>query len=110
MAKTPHEQEAANNKTVSPQRGTHSQNNPPTRDVNAAQRVALALSLRATRMPYAQIAKQCGYATASACRKAIMRELERCVVKQVEALRTEEADSLDRLELECWKRLADKDY
>lgn len=93
-------------KTVSHQRVT----NPQTRDVNAVQRVALALQLRATKMTYEAIAKQCGYSNASACRKAVMRELERCVVANVEALRTEELDSLERLEQECWKRLYDKEY
>src|SRR5712691_2840619 len=91
---------------VSPQRVT----NPPTRDVNAAQRVSLAVQLRSRKMTYESVAKQCGYSNASSCRKAVMRELDRCVVKDIEALRTEELDSLERLELECWKRLADKNY
>jgi len=91
-------------KDVSSLRGT----NPPTRDPNAVQRVSLAVKLRATRMPYDSIAKQCGYANASACRKAIMRELDRTVVKNIEALRSEEMDSLDRLESECWKIFYDK--
>lgn len=82
--------------------------NPPTRDPNAVQRVTLAVKLRATRMTYEDIAKQCGFSNASACRKAVMRELDRCVVKNVEALRTEESDSLDRLEAECWKIFYDK--
>jgi hypothetical protein len=93
-------------KNLSHQRGT----NPPTRDVNAVARVDLALRLRATKMTYDNIAKQCGYSNASACRKAVMRELDRCVIKDVEALRTEEAESLDRLEQECWKRLYDENF
>lgn len=92
-------------KSVSSQRVT----NPPTRDPNAAQRVALAVKLRATRMTYEAIAHQCGFSNASACRKAVMRELDRVVVKNVEELRTEEMDSLDRLESECWKIFYDKD-
>lgn len=84
--------------------------NPITRDVNAVQRVELAIKLRATKMTYEAIARQCGYSNASACRKAVMRELERCVVKNVEALRTEELESLERLEAECWKRLYEKGY
>jgi hypothetical protein len=86
-------------KNASSQRGT----NPPTRDVNAAPRVDMAIKLRATKMKYEDIAKQCGYSNASACRKAVMRELNRVLVKDVEALRIEELDSLDYLELECWK-------
>jgi hypothetical protein len=92
-------------KNVSSQRVS----NAPTRDVNAVARVELAIKLRATKMPYEAIAKQCGYGSASACRKAVMRELDRCVVKNVEALRTEEADSLERLEQECWKIFYDKE-
>src|SRR5690348_429229 len=92
-------------KDLSHQRGT----NPPTRDVNAAQRVALAVKLRSTKMTYEAIARQCGYSDASACRKAVMRELDRCVVQNVEALRLEELDSLERLELECWKIFTDKE-
>src|SRR5437879_3828256 len=100
-------------KKSSPQRVTHGtakNTNPPTRDVNAVQRVELAIKLRATKLTYEVIARQCGYSNASACRKAVMRELDRCVVKNVEALRTEEMDSLERLEQECWKRLYDKNY
>lgn len=93
------------NKTTSSLRGT----NPPTRDANAAQRVALAIKLRSTKMTYESIAVQCGYSNASSCRKAVMRELDRCVVKAVDDLRLEELDSLERLELECWKIFADKE-
>ncbi len=94
------------NKAVSHQRVT----NPPTRDVNAAQRVTLAVQLRAKKMTYEEIAKQCGYSNASACRKAVMRELDRCVVQSVEALRIEELDSLERLERKCWERLEEVGY
>jgi hypothetical protein len=93
---------------VSPQRGTNTQNNPQTRDANAAQRVALAVKLRSTKMTYEAIARQCGYSNASACRKAVMRELDRCVVKNVDELRTEELESLELLERECWRIFADK--
>lgn len=94
------------------QRGTHApkKDAPQTRDLNAASRVALALKLRATRMTYEQIAQQCGYANASSCRKAILRELDRVVVRNVEHLRMEEAHSLDMLEIECNKRLRDSKY
>lgn len=93
------------NKPMSSLRGT----NPPTRDANAAQRVALAIKLRSTKMTYESIAAQCGYSNASACRKAVMRELDRCVVKAVDDLRLEELDSLEKLELECWRIFADKE-
>ena len=81
-----------------------------TRDVNAAQRAALALQLRAKKMSYQQIAIECGYADKGACHHAVMRELERTVVTNVEELRKEELESLELLERECWKRLEDKEY
>jgi hypothetical protein len=96
-----------NRKNVDKQGGT---NGPPNRDVNAATRSALAVSLRAQKLTYEEIAQRSGYSNASACRKAIMRELDRCVVKNVEELRAEEMNSLEQLERECWKRLYDKNY
>lgn len=93
-------------KKVSPQRGT----NPITRDINAAQRVTLAIRLRASKMTYEAIAHKVGYANASACRKAVMRELDRCIVKNVEALRLEECAMLDELQQECYTRLKDKNF
>jgi hypothetical protein len=80
------------------------------RDQNAATRVTLALKLRASKVKYEEIARQCGYANAGAAHKAVKRELARTIVANVEELRHEELDSLDLLELECWKRLHDPDY
>src|SRR5258707_15342563 len=85
-------------------------NGPMTRDLNAVQRVALALKLRAQKVKYAEIATACGYGSAQAAHKAVMRELERIVSENTEELRREELDSLERLELECWKRLSDKEF
>lgn len=79
-----------------------------TRDVNAAVRVEMAIKLRAKRMTYEEIAHQCGYASRGACHDAVMRELERRVVSNVDVLRKEELDSLDRLEKICWDRLEDE--
>ena len=90
--------------------GVRNAQNPQLRDVNAATRVAMAIKLRASKASYEQIAKQCGYGSPGAAHKAVMRELQRTVCENVEELRREELDSLERLELECWKRLADKDY
>lgn len=83
---------------------------PQLRDVNASQRVALAVKLRAQKVKYDDIAKACGYGSAGAAHKAVQRELERTVVQGVEELRREEMDSLERLELECWKRVQDKEF
>ena len=81
------------------------------RDINAAQRASMAISLRARKQTYEQIAHQCGYGSAAACYNAIQRELQRVVIDDVEHLRREEMDGLDRLEAECWKRLeAGGDY
>jgi|SRR5579872_1511231 len=95
-----------NNKNTDTQRGT----NPLNRDVNAAQRATMAVQLRATKMTYAAIAQQCGFANASSCRKAIMRELDRCVVRDVETLRLEECAMLDQLQQEVYKRLTSKEH
>jgi len=67
------------------------------RDVLATNRVSLALELRAKKLTYDQIAKQCGYSSAGACYKAIQRELNRVVVEKVEELRREESYILDIL-------------
>lgn len=84
-------------------------NAPHNRDANAAQRAAMAVKLRSMKMTYEDVAKQCGYANASSCRKAILRELERTVVENVDELRKEECESLERLEFECWKIFYDKE-
>jgi hypothetical protein len=82
---------------------------PPNRDVNAGNRASLAIKLRASKMTYDQIAAQCGFADRSACRKAVMRELQRVVVADVEELRREECYTLDMLQTECMKLALDKD-
>lgn len=83
---------------------------PQLRDANAAQRAALAVKLRAQKVKYDEIARACGYGSPGVAHKAVQRELQRVVVTNVEELRREELDSLERLELECWKRLQDKEY
>lgn len=88
----------------------HGVQNPQLRDANAAQRVSLAIKLRAQKVKYEDIAKACGYGSAGAAHKAVQRELQRTVVSNVEELRREELESLEQLELECWKRLQDKEY
>lgn len=75
----------------------------PNRDINAAQRAVHALALRAQKLTYEEIASRTGYSSASACRKAVMREMDRCVVKNVEALRSEELFILDSLHAAVWR-------
>ena len=79
------------------------------RDVNAAQRATMAMELRAQKLSYEEIAKRCGYGSRGACFKAVQRELDRCVVQNVNLLRTEELAMLDRLHSECWQLAIDKD-
>jgi hypothetical protein len=80
------------------------------RDVNATSRASLAVKLRAQKVKWEDIAKACGYTNPGTAHKAVMRELERTISEDVAELRREELDSLERLELECWKRLSDKEY
>lgn len=86
------------------------QTSPPLRDVNASNRASLAVKLRAQKVKYDDIATMCGFGSAGAAHKAVMRELDRCVSEDVAQLRKEELDSLEQLELVCWKRLQDKEY
>lgn len=82
---------------------------PTTRDVNAAQRAALALSLRASKMSYEQIAVQVGYADRGTAHRAVQREMQRVVVANVDELRREESLTLDLMQKECMKLFLDKD-
>ncbi len=91
-------------KKLSPQRGT----NPPTRDVNAATRAVKALQLRAEKLTYEEIAHRTGYGNASACRKAVLREMHRVVVTNVEELRHEESAMLDIMHSKCWQKFMDE--
>jgi len=84
-------------------------NKAPKRDANAAVRAAMAVNLRAQKLRFDDIAKQCGYASAGACYNAIQRELQRTVVTNVEQLRREELVILDRLHAECWDLAMDKE-
>ena len=80
----------------------------PHRDANAAQRAALAVKLRTSKLTYEQIARQCGYADRSNARKAVQRELDRVVVTNVDELRREECATLDVLQQECMTMALDK--
>src|SRR5947207_2593579 len=60
------------------------------RDLNAAERVSLALKLRAARMTYDQIAAQCGYENRGTAWRAVQRELQRNISTNVEEMRREE--------------------
>lgn len=74
----------------------------PKRDLNAGQRAAVAIKLRAKGLTYEEVAVQAGYSGESAARKAILRELDRVVVTNADVLRKEEAHRLDRLLAAVW--------
>lgn len=77
------------------------------RDVNAAQRAAEAVKLRAKKLTYEEIARQCGYANHGACRKAVLREMNRVIVTNVEELRREQLNELDQLQQAIWDQAKD---
>lgn len=74
----------------------------PNRDINAGNRVVAALALRAQKLTYEEIAQRTGYGSPSSCRKAVIREMDRCVVRNVGALRDEELFILDSLHAAVW--------
>ena len=91
-----------------PQRsGKSTQSTIQNRDINAAQRAKQALELRAQLLSYDEIAQRCGYATRDAARKAILREMNRVIVRNVEELRDAELHMLNLLHAKCWQRFTD---
>jgi len=69
------------------------------RDVNAAFRALQAVKLRIQqKLTYEEIAMQCGYGSRGACHHAVQRELDRCIVSNVEELRKEEQALLNDLQ------------
>lgn len=83
--------------------------NPQTRDINAAQRVSLAVKLRTQKVKYADIAVKCGYGSAQAAHKAVQREMQRVVVTNIEELRREELNFLDDLQQKCYAKIIGND-
>lgn len=79
------------------------------RDVNAAPKAALAIQLRAQKLPYHEIAQRCGYDSKASAYNAVQRELQRTVVENVEELRREESAMLDQLHAVCWKLAMDEE-
>ena len=73
-----------------------------TRDVNATSRVQLALTLRAQRLGWDEVAAKAGYGSRGAAHNAVMREMQRCVSQDVEAARREELVMLDMLQASIW--------
>lgn len=67
------------------------------RDVNATNRALEAVRQRTQGKTYQTIADEVGYASPGACRDAIMRELQRCALKDVGEYRAEQMAILNRL-------------
>lgn len=67
------------------------------RDANATTRALDAVRLRTQGKTYQAIADEVGYASPGACRDAIMRELQRCALKDVGEYRAEQLAILNRL-------------
>jgi hypothetical protein len=74
----------------------------PRRDVNAAERVAVAIGLFKQRLTYDEIAQRCGYSDRSAARKAIQREMQRRIVPNIDEYRAQELDILDTIHQKVW--------
>jgi len=92
-----------------PQRtGKSTQKGIQNRDINAAQRAKTALGLRAQMLTYDEIATRCGYATRDSARKAILREMDRTIVKNVNELRDTELHMLNIMHGKCWERFQDE--
>ncbi len=72
------------------------------RDVNAAQRVIMALDLLNRRFSYDEIASRCGYASRGAAYNAIQRELKRRIHPKIDELRDQELSILDAIHQKVW--------
>lgn len=72
------------------------------RDVNAAERVAMAIELFKQRLTYDEIAKRCGYADRGSAYNAIQREMERRIVPNIDAYRQQELAILDAIHQKVW--------
>ncbi len=74
--------------------------------VDAKERAARAMRLRAMRVPYDQIAKELGYANRSSAFNAVQRALAEIPREAAKELRIAELESLDIAEAALAKRLA----
>ena len=80
-----------------------------TRDVNAAIKLETALKLSIQGKSWDEIAAQSGFASRGAAHNAVMRELNRNIVKDVDELRTRELYMLARMQEEIWTLFIDTD-
>jgi AraC-like DNA-binding protein len=73
------------------------------RDVMAAERATMAISLLKQRLSYDEIALKCGYSSRSAAWTAIQRELKRRIVPNIDEYRKQELDILDEIHQKVWQ-------
>jgi hypothetical protein len=78
-----------------------------TRDVNSAQRVSLAITLRAQGYNWEEVAQKAGFSHKGAAHNAVQRELGRTITSNVEELRREEAAILTHLHKRCMQSVDD---
>ena len=79
-----------------------------TRDVNAVTRVHTAIQLYAQHLSWDDIAARAGYASRGAAHNAVMREMDRVVVKDIDELRTQELHMLNIMHSEVWDLFMDR--
>jgi len=60
----------------------------PHRDINAAERAAMAIDLLKQRLTYEEIAQRCGYADRKSAWNAIQREMHRRIVPKIDEYNT----------------------
>ena len=75
----------------------------PHRDVNAAERAAMAVDLLKQRFTYDEIARKCGYSDRKSAWNAIQREMQRRIVPKIDEYRHQELDILDKIHQEVWQ-------
>lgn len=79
------------------------------KDINSAERIQLALSLRKQGLTLEEIALRCGYKDKSGAYYAIKRYLDSLPVEDAVELRKLEVTRLDALLTECWDLAMNKD-
>src|SRR5260221_666148 len=66
-------------------------------DLNAKQRIALAIKLRSQGLTWDEVAEGAGYGSKGAAHHAVSRELQRTITGNVEEMRREEAMIIEAL-------------
>jgi len=77
-------------------------------DLNAKQRIALAIKLRSQGLTWDEVAEGAGYGSKGAAHHAVTRELQRTITGNVEEMRREEAMIIEALYNRCMKAAMDE--